>query len=99
MTSKLTREERETYINYCEADGFYEIETSIQSHIRKFDRLNYECTDTQFYEDNSVCSKRYRVPKFAISFKKPVKVTRELTDEQRAAIRDRFHSGKANTKK
>lgn len=79
---KLTRAERETLINFCEADGEYIIETSIAAHIRKFDKLKYNCTREQLYDDGSVMCKEYRVPKRAVSFRKPEKPA--LSDEQKA---------------
>ena len=30
----LTKEERETTLNYCEAEGIWYIDTSVQTHIR-----------------------------------------------------------------
>lgn len=85
---KLTKCERETLINLCEADDAYLIETSIAAHIRKFDKLGYNCTREQFYDDGTVMCKEYRVPKRAISFRKPEKPV--LTDEQRAKAGDRL---------
>lgn len=88
--SKLTMEERETTISYNEADGFYTIATDVQKHIRKFDRLGYECTKTLLYPDGTVETKEYKVPAHAISFRSPVKLKRELTDEQRKAASERM---------
>lgn len=88
MSDKLTRAERETIIIYNELDDAYIIDSSVQKHIRRFDKLGYECTDTQLYDDGTMCSKQYKVPVCAISFRSPVK--RELTDEQREKLRERM---------
>ncbi len=88
MSDKLTRAERETIIIYNELDDAYIIDSSVQKHIRRFDKLGYECTDTQLYDDGTMCSKSYRVPVRAISFRSPEK--RELTDEQREKLRERM---------
>ena len=42
------------------------------------------------YSDNTVESKEYEVPKFAISFRKPEKIKRELSEEQRQAMVERM---------
>lgn len=88
MSDKLTREERETLILYNEVDDEFIIDSSVQKHIRKFDKLGYECTDTQLYDDGTVCSKSYKVPVRSISFRSPEK--RKVTEEQRQAARERF---------
>lgn len=88
MTEKLHKDERETIITFCEADDEYIIETSIAVHMRKFDKLGYECIGEQKYADGSIMSKEYRVPKFAIVFRKPTK--REYSEEERAAIAQRL---------
>lgn len=85
---KLTRDERETILVYNEADGFWTIYSAVQPHIRKFDKLNYEVTDVDLYEDNTVAAKFYKVPKNAISFRDTSK-KRNYTDEQRAAMSER----------
>lgn len=84
ITTKLTKEERETILNYCESDGFWYIDTSVLVHIRKFDKLGYECIDTQYYRDGTIMAKRYKVPKYVISFRKPEK--RKISVEQRKAM-------------
>lgn len=88
--SKLTIEERETTISYNEADGFYTIATDVQKHIRKFDRLNYECVNTIYYPDGTVETKEYKVPEWAVSFRKPEKVKISMTEEQKAAAAERL---------
>ena len=88
MSDKLTRAERETIVIYNELDDAYIIDSSVQKHIRRFDKLGYECTDTQLYDDGTVCSKSYKVPVRSISFRNPEK--RKVTEEQRQAARERF---------
>lgn len=89
MLEKLHRDERETVIIFNEAEGEYIIESSIAAHIRKFDKLGYEVVKKQKYSDGTIMSKEYKVPKFAITFRKPEKMKRNLTDEQRAVISER----------
>ena len=87
---KLARDERETAVTYNEADGFWEIYTAVQKHIRKFDKLGYECTKVERYEDGEIMAKFYKIPHYAISFRSPEKVKRELSEEQRAAMSERI---------
>ena len=88
---RLAKEERETILTYNESDGYWEIYTAVQSHIRKFDKLNYEVTNIDYYEDGTVAGKFYKVPKNAISFRDPSK-KRNLTDEQRTAMAERMRN-------
>lgn len=87
---KLARDERETAVTYNEADGFWEIYTAVQKHIRKFDKLGYECIKVERYEDGEIMAKFYKVPCHAISFRSPEKRTVNLTEEQRAELSERM---------
>ena len=86
---RLTKEERETILRYNEADGYWEVYTAVQAHIRKCDSLDYELTDVDYYEDGTVAGKFYKVSKNAIGFKAPNR-KRNLTDEQRTAMAERL---------
>ena len=88
---KLSRDERETILIYNEAAGYWEIFTAVAKHIRKFDRLKYECTRTEYYENGEVYGKYYKVPSNAISFRDPTK-KREMTDEARKAAAERLRA-------
>lgn len=88
--SRLTIEERETNILFNEKDGYWSIVTDVPKHMRKFDRLGYECVNTIYYPDGSVETKEYKVPEWAVSFRSK-KLTRNLTDEQKKAIGERLH--------
>lgn len=85
---RFTKDERETILVYNEADGFWTIYSAVQSHIRKFDKLNYEVTHVDSYEDDTVAAKFYKVPKNAISFRDTSK-KRNYTEAQRAAMSER----------
>lgn len=87
---RLTQEERETAIVYNEADGFWTIYTAVKMHMNRFDKLGYEVTDVDRYPDGEIAGKFYKVPRHAISFRSPEK--REYTDEQRAAMAERFNN-------
>ena len=89
---RLTKDERETILSYNEADGYWTIYSAVQSHIRKFDKLNYPITDIDYYPDGEVAGKFYQVPKNAISFKSPKK--REYSEEQKQEMIQRLKQNK-----
>lgn len=91
---RLKKDERETILSYNEADGFWNIYSAVQHHIRKFDKLGYEVTDVDSYQDGTVAAKFYKVPKNAISFRSPVKATRVMTEEQKREFAERMKKGK-----
>lgn len=91
---RLKKDERETILSYNEADGFWNIYSAVQHHIRKFDKLGYEVTDVDFYQDGTVAAKFYKVPKNAISFRSPVKTTRVMSEEQKKAFAERMKKSK-----
>lgn len=85
---RLTLDERETAVTYNEADKYWEIYTAVKMHMNKFDKLGYECTHVERYEDGEIMAKFYKVPRHAVSFRSPIK--REMTVEQREAARERL---------
>lgn len=87
---RLAKDERETAIVYNEANGFWTIYTAVRMHMNRFDKLGYECTGVDRYPDGEIAGKFYKVPRHAISFRSPEK--REYTDEQRAAMAERFNN-------
>lgn len=89
-TQRLARDERETAVTYNEADGYWEIYTAVKMHMNKFEKLGYECTHVERYEDGEIMAKFYKVPRYAVSFRSPEKIKREMTDEQREAARERL---------
>lgn len=91
---RLKKDERETILSYNEADGFWNIYSAVQHHIRKFDKLGYEVTDVDSYQDGNVAAKYYKVPKRAISFRSPVKATRVMSEEQKREFTERMKKGK-----
>lgn len=90
VTDKLIRSEREINIIYNEEDGYWIADTSIPKFWRRLEKKNWKCILINYYPDGTVCSKTFisNSPK-GITITDPTK-KRELTDEQRQAIRDRF---------
>lgn len=91
---RFKKDERETILSYNEADGFWNIYSAVQHHIRKFDKLGYEVTDVDSYQDGTVAAKFYKVPKNAISFRSPVKATRVMSEEQKREFTERMKKSK-----
>lgn len=92
VLERLTKDEREIILIYNEGEGYWTAETSIPKYWRRLEKKNWICTDTQYYSDGSVCCKTFKGGKKGITITDPFKV-RELTDEQRQKIRDRFTKG------
>ena len=89
VSDKLSRDDRECIFIYNEAEGIWYADTSIPKYWRKLEQKNWECVKTVYYSDGTVCSKSFKGSKKGITIGDPFK-KRELTDEQRQAIRDRF---------
>ena len=98
MGYHVTLEERETTLNYNEADNCWEVYTAVSKHINKFDKLGWECTNIEYYPDGEVSGKFYKVPNCAISFRSPVKIKRSMTEEQRQAARERLQKLRSETR-
>lgn len=91
MGYRLTIDERELHIWINENDKDYiYAETSIIRYINKFNKLGWEKVKEQYYDDGTIESVTYKVPLYAISFRKPVKVKKEMTEEQKEAARERM---------
>ena len=90
VIDKLIRSEREINLIYNEEDGYWIADTSIPKFWRRLEKKNWKCIVTNLYPDGTVCSKTFisNSPK-GITITDPTK-KRELTEEQRQAIRDRF---------
>jgi len=75
---KLTREERETIINWCSADNTATVYTADPVVIRKLDRLTAVCPETyKCTRVDSICgAKDYTVPARFIRFGKPASQAR-----------------------
>lgn len=92
VTEKLSREEREIVLVYNEAERIWYADTSIPKFWRRLEKKGWECIKTQYYSDGTVCCKSF---KGAPGTSKGITITdpfkkRELTDEQRQKIRERF---------
>ena len=86
MAMKLTRYEQETIINFNAADKTAELYTRDPAIIRQLDSLVTEYPDTFKCVGETDIDKTYVMPKIAVTYRKP----RRLTEEQREASRRRI---------
>ena len=90
---KPTLEERETIVNIGRLDDYAEIYTSDERYMTKLDKMVKNNPDEWKLIRTDTCAgdivaKVYRCPAGFITFRSK-KVTRELTDEQRAEMAER----------
>lgn len=91
---RLSREEWETHISIDAIEECAIIDTSIPKDINKCRKMGYEVIRENTYEDGSICSVVFKVPRRAISFRSPEK--REVSEEQRAAAAERMRKIRKN---
>ena len=85
--------EQETIIRIDRLSDTAEIYTSDSRYMTKFDKLVKASPEWEFVRQDTcegdVCGKSYRCPVNLISFRSKT-IKQDLTDEQRAAIAERF---------
>lgn len=84
--SKLTRNEQETIINFNAGEKMATVYTRDPAVIRQIDALVIEYPDTFRCICEADIYKTYEMPKSAVSYRKP----RRLSDAQREASRKRM---------
>lgn len=99
MSSKLMLEEQETFVRYDVIDKMWYADTTYPPHMRKFEKKGWECTNTSYYEDGTVQGKSFcSGSKKGVTISNPT-TTRNMTEEQKEAARQRFlqyHANKEN---
>jgi hypothetical protein len=98
VSTKLSRDERELILLFNEGDGVWQAESSIPKWWRKLEAKNWKCVKTAYYDDGTVCSKCFVGSKKGVSITDPFK-TREISDDQREAARQRFSARKESNDK
>lgn len=93
MKYSLHTDERETILLYNMTDGYWDVSTSVPSHMTKFKKLGWELVNDNGYELS------FRVPKNAVAFKDLQKLLQRkpMTEEERAKKRElmlRLHQAK-----
>jgi hypothetical protein len=90
-------EEQETHISYGKMDGVAKIYTSDLSEMIRFDNLVKKNPDQwkfieQTMHEGDIVGKFYECPKEFVSYRSKKKAARELTEEQREALRERLRA-------
>lgn len=89
---RLTKEERETIIVYSDADNCWYADTTVQKHIRKFEKQGWECTKKQFYPDGTLMSAEFKGTPKSISIRdinldKPKRV---MSEEHKQKLQEKL---------
>ena len=87
---KLSREEKETVINYSELDNKWVVDTSVWKHMNKFKKQGWKVISTQYYPNGDVMAMQFECPPHGISIRPFEKIKREMSDEQRLAMSERM---------
>ena len=87
--------EQETSISWMADEKTARIYTNIPATMRKLDKLCDKHPDVYKLEQLDEDSKSYIIPKRLISFRSPQE-KREITEEQRIILRERFAKAKLN---
>ena len=89
-------EEQETVIQFNRDDKYATLYTSDSTSMTKFDKLCkeapefYSLTKSEKDRDGNVVGKFYRLEDKSLISLRSKKVTRELTEEQKTALRERM---------
>jgi hypothetical protein len=84
----LSRAEKEVILTIDEETQEWLAYVSSPYWMRRFERAGWECTKTDYFPDGRVLSKNYKAPKKRVGILKE-RPKRELTDEERLALRER----------
>ena len=86
MNYKLHNDERETILLFNQADGYWDVSTSVLADMNKFRKLGWELIIDNGYELT------FRVPRNAITFRNIMKLKdkKPQTDEQKRANAERM---------
>ena len=84
---KLTRYEQETIINFNAGDQTATIYTRDPAVMRKVDALVIEYPDTFKCIGETDIDKTYEMPKSAVSYRKPRRISEEQRDAKRVRMK------------
>lgn len=97
VNERLGKSDRECILVFNEEEGVWYADSSIPKFWRRLEAKNWECINTQYYKDGTVCSKTFRGSKKGVTITDPFR-KREMSDEQREAARRRMSEFKQGTK-
>jgi hypothetical protein len=82
---KLSKEEKETIINFSENDDTANVYSCSKKIWNKCEKNGYDLIDTNLDSNGNIISKTYEIEKRLVSFRKP----RVLSDEHKEKLRKR----------
>ena len=89
VSEKLSRDERECILVYNDAERVWYADSSIPKFWRRLEKKGWTLVSTQYYSDGTVCSKSFKGSSKGVNITDPFK-KREMSEEQRQKIRERF---------
>lgn len=91
---RLTREEQEVIITTSAADELAEVYTADPIYMRRLDKRVEQDPGNYKVKNRNTYSATYTMPKRLLQFRLPT-APRELTEEQRAELRERMKKAQA----
>lgn len=82
----LTADERETIINWSDADGYADVYTASQTMMRRMDALCAQSDDVILVKETDE-SKTYRIPKKMVRISLPRQLSPETVEKRRDAMK------------
>ena len=88
VTERLSKDEHECLLSYSEVDNKWCADVSVAKLRTKFVKKGWTETSQTVLEDGTWQASTFEAPYHAVSIRSPEK--RELSEEQKQAIRERF---------
>lgn len=89
--------ERETICNCTDEDRNWSVYTRQKIVMTKLEKAGWECTKT-WQDEEGIYAKEFKAPFDCLTFRKPERKKKTLTDEQREAARIRMEEARKNRK-
>ena len=80
VTTKLTKEERETILNYDELEKVWTMDSTIPKHFRKALKQGWAPIRQYIYEDGTVCGMILTASERAVTFRNTSK--KQMSEKQ-----------------
>lgn len=80
VTTKLTKEERETVLTYDEVEKMWTMDSTIPKHFRKALKQSWTPIRQYVYEDGTVCGMVLTASERAVTFRNTTK--KQMTEKQ-----------------
>jgi hypothetical protein len=84
VTTKLTKEERETVLTYDEVEKMWTMDSTIPKHFRKALKQSWTPIRQYVYEDGTVCGMVLTASERAVTFRNTTK--KQMSEKQLANL-------------